>query len=228
MSEVAAALARSPIYARISAGDRDRLARVSRLRDFERAEGIFREGDPAQCLYVISTGRAKVFKTTRSGQDVILEIFEAGDPLGAVAVYEGRPFPASATALEPTRCVATAREPFFRLLERYPSLVRGLLSGLNLRLVELTERIAELTGGRVEPRIARLFLKLADEKGRPVSAGIHVPGALGRQEIADLAGTTVETAIRIMSRWGKEGVVRTEPGGFTVIDRSRLEDLGAE
>src|SRR6185436_16686424 len=159
------------------------------------------------------------------GHDIILEMFGPGGPLGAVATFESRPYPASASPVEPSSCLLIPREAFFELLERHPSLVRGLLGSLSLRLVELTTRLAELTGGRIETRFARLFLKLADQLGRPQNGGTLIPLLLSRQELADLTGTTIETAIRIMSRWGKDDVLRTEPEGFVLIDPATLKAL---
>jgi CRP/FNR family transcriptional regulator len=154
-----------------------------------------------------------------------LDIFGPGDPLGAVAVYEARPYPATAIALELTTCLTVSRQAFFALLERYPTLVRGLLTGLTHRLVELTNRLAELSGGRIEARLARFFLKLAHDIGERRPEGIFIPLVLSRQEIADMIGTTIETSIRIMSRWGKDQLVRTDKDGFLVIDHAGLEAL---
>jgi CRP/FNR family transcriptional regulator, nitrogen oxide reductase regulator len=170
-------------------------------------------------------GRVKVFKTTARGTDVILEIFGPGDPVGAVAVYESRPYPASAATLEETTCVVISRQAFFALLEAHPTMVRGLLTGLNHRLVELTTRLAELSGGRIEARLARFFLKLATDMGQPRPDGAFIPLVLSRQEIADMIGTTIETSIRIMSRWGKQDLLRTEKDGFLVVDRASLEGI---
>ena len=142
-----------------------------------------------------------------------------------MAVYEELPYPATAVALEPTICLRTPKQDFYALLERRPSLVRGLLMALTHRLVLLTNRLAERTGGRVETRFARLFMKLSDDIGRPDRSGIFIPMALSRQELADLLGTTVETSIRIMSRWGKEGIVQTEKEGFFVTDIEALKSL---
>lgn len=226
-SRIAQLLQSMPIFRKLSAEDRARLAPHARIRDYARGEQIFSEGSPSERFYAIASGRVKVFKMTPAGKDVILEIFGVGDPLGAVAVYEGWPFPASALALEDTTCVTIERTPFFALLEHHPTLVRGLLLGLTHRLVELTNRLAELTGGRVEPRFARLFLKLAGEVGQPVAGGTFVALPLTRQELADLTGTTIETAIRIMSRWSKQGIVATEKQGFLVRDAKALEALAA-
>lgn len=120
------------------------------------------------------------------------------------------------------------RPTFFRLLESNPSLVRGLLVGLTTRLVELTNRLAELTGGRIEARFARLSLKLAAQMGRPDRGGTFIPPALSRQELADMSGTTVETRMRVMSRWNKDSAVRTEKGGFVVLNERELQQLGSE
>jgi len=221
-------LGTTPIFRKLGAEDRQRLATVSRVRRYARNDVVFDEGVMPEFFYTIARGRVKICKSTPAGKDVILEVFGVGDPFGAVAVYEGRPFPASAVALEDTLCVLVPREAFFALLEQHPSLVRGLLLGLTHRLIELTNRMAELSGGRVEPRVARLFLKLADERGRSERGGIFVPLPLSRQEIAYMTGTTIETCIRIMSRWGKQDVVRTEKDGFLVVDRHALEEKALE
>ena len=214
----------TPVFRKLSPEDRQRLAAVSRVRTYARNDVIFDEGAAPDFFFTIARGRVKVCKSTPAGKDVILEVFGVGDPFGAVAVYEGRPFPASALALEDTVCVLVPRDEFFKLLEQHPSLVRGLLLGLTHRLIELTNRMAELSGGRVEPRVARLFLKLADDRGRSDRGGIFIPLPLSRQEIADLTGTTIETCIRIMSRWGKQQIVLTEKDGFLVVDRRVLEE----
>lgn len=218
----------TPVWRTLSAEDRTHLAEVSRVVTYDRGARLFSESDPSDFFITIATGRVKVVKATPAGKDIILEVFGPGDPLGAVAFYEGWPFPASAIALEPTTCVVVPRREFFGLLERHPSMVRGLLLGFSVRLMELTTRIVELTGGRVEPRFARLFLKLADEAGTAGAEGMAVPVALSRQDLADMVGTTVETTIRIMSRWGKQGLVRTERDGFVILDRQALEHLALE
>jgi CRP/FNR family transcriptional regulator len=216
---------KTALFRRLSPEDRQRLAAVAHVREYDKGAIIFGEGDPSDSMFTIVTGRVKVSKMTARGTDVILELFGPGDPVGAVAVYESRAYPASATALEPTTCLLIPRQAFFSLLETYPTMVRGLLVGLTHRLVELTNRLTELSGGRVEARLARFLLKLADDIGQRRTDGTFIPLVLSRQEIADMIGTTIETAIRIMSRWGKDNIVRTEKDGFVVVDRASLEGV---
>ncbi len=227
MSSLDDALRASSIFKRLGPDDRQRLSTVARVADFARGDVVFGEGDPSDAFYTVTRGRVKVFKMLPNGKEVILEIFGAGDPLGAIAAYEGRPFPATATAIEDTTCLVLPRRAFFALLEQHPSLVRGLLTGMTQRLMELTNRLAELSTGRIEARLARLFLKLSENTGRTERNGTFVPLVLSRQELADMTGTTIETCIRIMSRWGKQEVLLTEKDGFLVKDRDALESLAS-
>jgi CRP/FNR family transcriptional regulator len=224
-SHVEDALSRSPLFRSLGPEDRKRIAEVAAVRSYEKGDVVFREGEPSELLYTVVSGRVKVSKLLPHGREVILEIFGPGDPLGAVVAYEGRQYPASAMALERTLLLVVRRRAFFDLLERHPSLVRGYLVGMAQRIVELTRRIPEVAGGRVEARFARLFLKLAERMGRPGADGTRIPMPLSRQDLADMTGTTIETAIRIMSRWGKDGVVTTDRDGFVVHDRGSLERL---
>jgi CRP-like cAMP-binding protein len=178
-------------------------------------------------FHFVLGGRVKIVKTAAAGRDVILEIFGPGDPVGAVAAYEERSFPATAVALEATTLLSVPRQEFFALLAANPMLARGLLLGLTRRLVEMTRKLAERSS-RVEYRIARLFLTLADRVARPEGGATRIPIVLGRQEIADLVGTTQETAIRVMSRWGKDGIVVTDDQGFLIPKRAALEAIPPE
>ncbi len=226
--DIEAVLRVTPVFRKLAAEDRTTIARAANVRRYVKGDTIFEQDQTADAFYTIASGRVKIFKMLPTGKDMILEVFGAGDPLGAIAVYDGRPFPASAVALEETVCVTIPRDVFFSLLEEHPSLVRGLMLGMTVRMVELTNRLAELSGSRIEPRFARLFLKLAAEMGREERGGTFVPLVLSRQELADMTGTTIETAIRIMSRWGKQDIVRTDKDGFIIVDRGTLDAASAE
>jgi CRP-like cAMP-binding protein len=205
-----------PIYARLSEEELQRLANVATTSLVQRGEKLFSTGDAADHFYMIVRGRMKICRPGPAGKDMIMALLGPGDPVGAAVVYLERPFPASAVALEDTVCIAIPRAAFYTLIDTSPSLVRGLLLGMTLRLVEMTSRINMLAGTRVEPRFARLFLKLAERMGKETPEGVQIPMKLSRQELADLTGTTIETCIRTMSRWGKEGIVVTLDDGFLV------------
>jgi len=212
-----------PLFQCLKPEERRVLAPVCRAVAYEKGEEVFREGAPADDLCVVVLGRVKVVKAGPE-RDVILGLFGPGEPVGAVAVFEGGRFPASALALEPSTVLRVPERAFFAAIDAHPEMTRSLLQGLMVRQFEITRRLADLSAP-VERRIARLFLTLASRMGRAESGRIEIPLALSRLEIAELTGTTVETAIRVMSRWGKENLVATTPEGFVVHDEAALQQI---
>ncbi len=212
-----------PLLAGLRKEDREAVAPLCRIRGFEKGETIFREGEPADRIHFVYLGRVKIVKSAGE-RDIIIEILGPGEPVGAVAVFERRPFPASAITLEPSSIVSIPEREFFSLLERRPEMMRHLLAGLTYRLMAVNKRLADMTGS-AEQRAARLFLTLADRVGLPKGDSVTIPLTLSRQEIADLIGTTLETAIRLMSRWQKDELVLTEKIGFVVPRISQLREV---
>lgn len=210
-----------PLLAALGPDDREALAPLCRMRGYDKGDTIFREGEPADRIHFVHLGRVKIVKAAGT-RDLILEILGPGEPVGAVAVFERRPFPASAITLEPSGILSIPEREFFNLLESRPEMMRRLLAGLTYRLMMVNKRMADLTGS-AEYRATRLFLTLMDRVGVTTAEGVRIPLALSRQEIADLIGTTLETAIRLMSRWQKEAVVLTEKDGFLIRDANALK-----
>ena len=211
-----------PLLAGLRPDDRNALEPLCRIREYEKGDTIFREAEPADRIYFVITGRVKIVKATGS-RDFILEILGTGEPVGAVAAFERRPFPATAIAMEKSTLLSIPEREFFQLLETRPEMTRSLLGGLTLRLMMLNKRMADMTGS-VEVRAARLFLTLSERMGVPRGEHTFIPLALSRQELADLLGTTLETTIRLMSRWQKENVVLTERDGFVIAQAEQLRE----
>ncbi len=219
-----AAILSLPMFRGLDRDDQRRVAAVARLRDFERGDFLWRAGDPADDLTLIVRGRVKIVRHVDAG-DVILEIFGVGEPVGAIAVYNGIPYPASAVCLEPTTLLAVPRRDYFDLLDRHPEFARGIIRELTRLTIALTRKLEDMRGQRVETRIAQLFLTLAERMGRTTAEGIEIALPLSRQEIAEMVGTTVESAIRVMSRWGREGVIVTGEKRFVIPSRDRLRGI---
>jgi CRP/FNR family transcriptional regulator len=215
-----------PALSSLTRDDREALEPLCELRAYEKGAKVFEEGDPADDIYFLFLGRVKVVKMA-GDRDLILEILGPGEPVGAVAVYERRPFPATAIALESCGVISIPSREFFSLIEKRPEITRRLLAGLTMRLMALNRRMADMTGS-VEHRIGRLFSTLAERTGRKTEDGVFIPIALSRQDVADLVGTTIETAIRVMSRWHKEGIVETDRKGFLIRDPEALASLSTE
>jgi CRP/FNR family transcriptional regulator len=216
-----------PILAVLKPDDRAALSPLCELHAYEKGATIFKEGDPAERIHFLFLGKVKIVKAGPD-RDLILEILGPGEPVGAVAVFERRPFPATAVTLEPSGIISIPEKSFFALIEKRPEITRRLLAGLTLRLMSVNRRMADMTGS-VEYRAARLFATLAERMGQKRTDGsVFVALPLSRQDIADLVGTTIETAIRVMSRWQKEEVVETDKKGFLIRDPRALASMAPE
>jgi CRP/FNR family transcriptional regulator len=201
---------------------RERVARIATLQPVEKGEAVWNAGEPADLLTMVVSGRVKIVRHADAG-DVILEMFGPGESPGAVAVYNQIPYPATCIAMETTELLRLPRRDWFDLLERDPAFSRAVLLAMTRLNMALTRKLASMHGTRVPTRVATLFLSLAERMGRPTGEGVEIPLTLSRQEIAEMVGTTVETAIRVMSRWNREGVLLTGEERFVIPDRERLK-----
>jgi len=214
-----------PALQGVSVAGREALARIALPRKFTADTEILTQGEETSSFFVLISGRAKMARYLESGRTVILSLFGPSDLFGAVAALGGQMCDAAVIALEPTVCLEVRREDLFRLFGQEPHLIGDLLPVLTRQLVECKNCIVELSCYRVEFRLAQVFLKLADTIGEAQDGGSFIGIDLSRQEVADLVGTTIETCIRIMSRWNKEGVLLTQENGFLLPDRAPLEAI---
>lgn len=202
------------------------------VKRFERGDVLWREGDEAHNFTFIVQGRVKVVKFRNDGRETILGIFDEGDAVGQVAAYQRMAYPASAVALADTTTVDIYRDHFFGALKSSTPLLEEVVNSMMRRNRDLVQRIHELTTSNAEQRLAMLFQKFADKTGvrKKAEHGIvvHVPIALSRSDLAELINVRVETAIRIMSRWNKEGPVHTVDDGFLIVDPEGLAKIAEQ
>ncbi|MFQ6058998.1 MAG: Crp/Fnr family transcriptional regulator [Anaerolineae bacterium] len=175
---------------------------------FTKDEYIFFEGDPAEVLYVVQAGRVKMIKHSEGGQDVILRVVAPGEMLGGVAAFGEETYPATAQAQEAVSVLAMSGETFMALVRRYPALALAVIQLLKERVKEAHEVIRQLAVERVERRIAHTLIRLADKVGVAGEEGIVIDMPLPRQDLADMAGTSLETVSRVLSKWQRQGLVK--------------------
>jgi CRP/FNR family transcriptional regulator len=209
-----ALLRANAVFKGVPAKEIEGLIQVTQTDRRRPREFLFEEGDAALWLFIVKTGRVKILKHSRAGKDVVLELLGPGEIFGGVAVLEKRPYPATAQAMETTEVLKIPSDALLALSERHPSIVREMALTISRRLRTAHESVKSLAVEPVEPRLAATLMRLADREGKPSRAGVELPYHLTRQSLADMAGTTVETTIRVVSRWIKEGLV--------VDDRGRL------
>jgi CRP/FNR family transcriptional regulator len=136
-----AQVASVPLFTRMSPEDRALVAAVSEVLHYQAGDPVFAQGEPSSAILMIMSGQIHLSADRPGTAEDVPETIAAGDPVGDILAYEGGPFPASGTAMEPTSCLVIPRADFFRLLEESPSLVRSLVHSLTHRIVELATEL---------------------------------------------------------------------------------------
>lgn len=212
-----------PGFRTLSAADRESIARATRERRLAAGEVIFREKQPSDSLWAVKEGLVHIVKSGPDGREIVLEIFSPGELFGAVVALENRPYPASAIAAEASVVwqlpAALARE----LCQKHPTLRSAILEQVAGRLRHAHERLRSVALERVEQRLARMLLTLADKIGNEQD-GITVL-SVTRQELADMIGTTVETTIRITSKWQQAGLISSSRHQIGLTDLAAIKKI---
>ena len=215
------------VFAALPAREIEALRALAREETYRPRDYVFMEGDASAWFCIVKSGRVKIVKHSKAGKDVVLEILGPGEVFGGVAVIEGRPYPAAAQAIEPSVVVKLPRDAIVALTERYPAVVKELALTIGRRLRAAHDSVKALAVDPVEARLAATLLRLAEREGTRGPQGLTLPFHLTRQSLADMTGTTVETAIRVVSRWLKDGLVLDDRGRLVLRDVSALRERAA-
>lgn len=210
-------LRRSLIFSVLSEVDLAELSNLAIEHSFHSGEFVFWEGDVADWFYIIARGKIKVFKHSSSGKEFIIAFFGPEEIFGDVAVFLDKPYTASARAVDETIVLGIRREDLLSFIARHPDVALRIIYVLGGRLRDAQGRLRDVVGERVEQRLARTLLMLF------LKIGPDLP--FTRQEIAEMAGTTTETAIRVMSRLKDDGIIRSARGRTVITDERRLRLL---
>lgn len=210
-------LKQSFIFSSLKDDELAELAKLAIERSFVPDEFIFWDGDAPEWFYIIAEGRVKVVKHSSLGKEFIIAFFGSGEMFGEVAVFEDKPYPASAQAVAETKVLGIKREDFLSFLAQRPGVAMRIISVLGGRLRDAQGRLKDLAGERVEQRLARTLLMLSAKLGSTLP--------FTRQEIADMGGTTTETAIRFMSRLKDGGIIRSTRGKIIILNETKLRLL---
>jgi len=218
-------LKKSSFFSSVPEPTQREISRLFMEEKYERDDYIFFEGDLPEWFHIVKEGKAKLVKHSDSGKDVILQVYVPGDMFGEASLFDRKPYAASAQAMEPSVILKLARKDFFLFFSRHPFVATEVIMELGRQLRDAHSTIKSLAVDRVEQRIASILLKLAAKLGVPAKEGILLDLSITRQDLADMAGTTVETTIRVMSRFTKTKILKPASGKILILDRKALEQI---
>ena len=181
--------------------------------DVKRGEVLVRQGDPPDFLGIVLAGRVKVVKTSPDGRELIVHVVGPDKSFGIVPVLDGAPYPATVEAVEDATWGRVEAATFLEVLGQDAALALHVLRTFGGRLRRMADAMLQASTAHVANRLADRLLDLA-------GPGTEVQ--VTRQELADLAGTTVETAIRVTKAWEREGLVALSRGHITIRQREAL------
>lgn len=214
-------LRRVPIFADLSATELNFLTERAVAREYEPAEVIFTEGEPCAGLFIIETGRIRIYKSSPNGREQVLSVEGPGSSIAELPVFDGGNYPASTAAIEATRLYFIRKQDFHSLCLVHPDVALKVLKVVGARLRRLVGIIEELSFATVRSRLIAHLLRLA-AGGKKTSAGIEAQLPPSNQELASEIGTVRELVSRNLSRLQAEGLIQVEGKTLLVPNVSKL------
>ena len=185
------------------------------IREFGAGETIFRQGEPGHTLVGLLEGKIRISVTSKSGQELNLNLIEPGEIVGEIAFIDGGLRTATGTAVVPSQCITITRSPFLKLMDRRPQISRHLLALLCERVRWTSQLVADSAFLSVPDRMATRLLDLAQLHGRQVDQEVVV--RLPQQELADYLGVSRQVVNGYLREWQKKGQVRLSRGTITLL-----------
>lgn len=223
-----AVLRKVPFFASITPAELAQVNGLFREEGYDPGEPVYFSGDLTRKLFVVARGKVKLSRHTLGGQDVILDILAPGDFFGSLSILGDTYYPDTAQAQTQICALGIDAQAFQSILLQYPTVALAVLQATTQRLQAAHETIRQLSAYPVEQRIAAVLLKLAEKLGEHGPEGLLIQVPLTRQELADMTGTTLETASRVMSQFQKEGLIRSGRRWVAIADAAQLANAAAE
>ena len=201
---------------------------AARLRHFPRDTRIFNQGDQDVRAHALLKGSIRIAQSGSDGAQVVVRFITPGDMFGTVALFTDHRYPADAETLSDCIEVSWSETDLAALMKRHPQIAINVIRIIGKRLQEVQERMRELATQRVERRIAHALLRLSRRAGHRTAEGVEIALPLRRKDIADICGTTLHSASRILTPWEKAGWLITRGQHLTIREMARLSEIAED
>jgi CRP-like cAMP-binding protein len=216
-------LAGVPVFQTLVRDDLERIAQFAVPRDFEAGEVVFREGDASDTCYIVRSGRARAIRTHVGGRTLTLATFGPGDIFGELALFEDEKRSATVEGIESTSTLAVLGPDMRRLMAEHAEIATRLAIALGRRLRETNERLARQSFQTVQSRVAVVLAQLVDQESADDRERGDVLVTATQADLAQLAGSSRESASRFLAVLERAGVISQGRGRLVVHDRDALE-----
>jgi CRP/FNR family transcriptional regulator len=221
-SEVVELLGRVPVFSTLEQADLERIAQLAVPRGFEPGQAVFREGDQSDTCYVVREGHARAIRTHGDGRTITLATFGPGDIFGELAMFEDERRSATVEAIDPISVVAVLGPDMRRLMIEHPEISTRLVIALGRRLRETNERLTRQSFQTVQSRVAVVLGQLVAQELADGAAQKDVLVKATQADVAQLAGSSRESASRFLAVLERAGVVSQGRGRLVVHEPDAL------
>ena len=215
-------LRKTPLFASLTDKEMEALAGRVRNRRFERGALLFSEGDACTGLFLVASGKIRIFKLSPAGREQVLAVEESGSSFAELPVFDGGNYPASASALEDSEVFFISRKDFQNFCREHPDVALKVIAVVGSRLRRLVGIIEDLSFTTVRHRLIALILRLTQASGTTSKDGVLVELTKTHQDLAAELGTVRELVSRNLSRLQAEGFLEVDGRRIVVKDLAGL------
>ena len=216
----------SPItlFSKLSPDELSVIAGRLKHQNFGAGEVIFEQGEPGDAMFIIRSGRVRIYSQDESGNQLTLNVYEEGEFFGEFSIIDGEPRSASAEAVEPTKAMVLRSQDLIAILGDHPEIAISLMRGLVLRLRYTTEYAEDLAFLSVNGRVTSRVLELMEKHGVPRDAGLEIGVPVSLPQLAGLAVAPPEIVQRILDFYELGGILARDGDRLTVRDPAALRE----
>lgn len=207
---------------RWSAAEVEALEARGRVRRYRRGAVLFHEGDSAENVILVRSGRVKISSYTEDGKEVVLAVREPGELLGELSAIDGGLRSATASAMEPVEALLVRDADFRAFLEERPRVAFALLETVSGKLRDADRKRVEFGAYDTTGRVARRLVEMAERFGEELDRGVRITLPLSQQELAGWTGSSREAVSKALHQLRGRGVISTARRGITVLDLDGL------
>ncbi len=212
----------APLFAALDNATAERLIESMSDRQCTKGREVFHEGDRGDSLYVITSGKVKLGRTSSDGRESLLSVLGPGEMFGELSLFDPGPRLTSATAVSDTNLIALHNNELRTFIADHPEVAMQMLAGLARRLRRTNEGLSDLVFTDVPGRVAKALLDLSGRFGQRSEEGVRVAHDLTQEELAQLVGASRETVNKALADFAARGWLVLGAKAVTLVDTDRL------
>lgn len=211
-----------PLFQKLTVDDRERLGKLMKTQVLKKGEILFRRDSEGDSLFIVKSGKIKISLQSPTGDEVVLAIFSEYDFFGEMALLDGLPRSADATAIEPAEVVFLNRNDFLTFMNSSKSAIQAVLLSLSQRLRRTDDLLEDTCFLNISGRFAKKLVELAETHGELDGEAVHIHLPLTQRDLASMVGTTRESINKELRVLREKGLVNTQENDIVILNMERL------